>query len=127
MIQALLVSPTRASFSQLDSIFADNDVETAWAGSGAKAVSMIAEQSFDIVIADETLPDMAGLALAKKIIAKNPMLNLAVVSALSSQDFHEAGEGLGILMQLPPVPTESDAEKLLAHLNKILSLTKKAT
>lgn len=125
MIQAMLVSASKESFSNLESAFAENNVGAIWAESGNKALSMISERVFDLIIADETLPDMTGLDLAKKLIFKNPMLNLAVVSALSSHDFHEAGEGLGILMQLPPAPEKSDAEKLLAHLNKILTLIKK--
>ncbi len=125
MILSLLVSSNRTSFSQLTSVLTENDMEVVWAESGNSAISIVSERSFDIVIVDETLSDMTGLMIAKAIIAKNPMLNLAVVSGLSSQDFHEASEGLGILMQLPPSPTKSDAEKLLAHVNVILSMTQK--
>lgn len=125
MIQALLVSSSRDSFSCLDSIFTENEVRAVWTESGGDALSMISNQSFDLIIADETLRDMTGLDLAKKSISINPMLNIAIVSALSSHDFHEASEGLGILMQLPPVPKKSDAKKLLKHLNNILTLTKK--
>jgi DNA-binding response OmpR family regulator len=125
MIQALLVSANRDSFSDLESVLTENDIIATWAESGSKVLSMISDRSFDIIISDEALPDMTGLALAKKLISKNPMLNLSVVSALSSKDFHEASEGLGILMQLPPAPKKLDAEKLLAHLNNILSLTRK--
>jgi DNA-binding response OmpR family regulator len=126
MIQALLVTSSPGSFSQLDSTFSKNDVETIWAESGNSALSMILEgSSFDIIILNESLRDMGGIELAKKLISKNPMLNLALVSALSSKDFHEASEGLGILMQLPPNPQKADAEKLLEHLNHILLLTKK--
>jgi len=125
MIQALLVSSKRDSFSNLDSAFAENDVAVTYTESGGKTLSMITDRSFDIIIADESLSDMTGLDLAKKLIAKNPMLNLAVVSALSFQDFHEASEGLGIMMQLSPGPKKFEAERLLTHLKNILALTKK--
>ena len=125
MIQALLVTLRPGSFSQLDSAFSENDVEATWAESGNSALSMILERTFDIIIADESLRDMTGLELAKKLITKNPMLNIALISTLSAKDFHEASEGLGILMQLPPVPQKSDAEKLLEHLKHILLLTRK--
>jgi len=125
MLHALLVTSSPGSFSQLDSTFSENDVETIWAESGNSSISIILERAFDIIIADESLRDMTGLDLAKKLISKNPMLNIVLVSALSSKDFHEASEGLGILMQLPPDPQKADAEKLLERLNHILLLTKK--
>jgi DNA-binding response OmpR family regulator len=122
MTQALLVSYNRASFSHMDSVFADNNIETIWAESGGDALIMIQARSFDLIIVDEVLPGMTGLYLAKKLISKNPMLNIAVVSALPSKDFHEISEGLGILMQLPKIPKKSDAKKLLEHLKHILTL-----
>src|SRR4030042_3630937 len=125
MIQTLLVSYGRDFFSHLESIFAEDDVGVTWAESGSKALSMVSDQPFDLIIADETLRDLTGLDLAKKVISINPMLNLAIVSALSPHDFHEASEGLGILMQLPPAPEKLDAEKLLKHLKTILILTRK--
>jgi DNA-binding response OmpR family regulator len=124
MIHALLVTSRSGSFSHLDSAFAENDVAAIWAESGNSALSMILERSFDIIITDESLRDMTGLDLTKKIISTNPMLNIALVSALSSDEFHEASEGLGILMQLSPIPKKSEAENLLERLNHILSLTK---
>jgi DNA-binding response OmpR family regulator len=125
MIHALMVTSSPDSFLQMDSTFAENDVEAIWADSGSSAITMISERSFDIVIADEALRDMTGLDLAKKLISKNPMLNIVLVSSLPSHAFHEVSEGLGILIQLPPSPKKSDAEKLLERLNNILALTKK--
>jgi DNA-binding NtrC family response regulator len=125
MIKALMASSSSNIFSNLDSVFAGHHIETVWAESGSQALSMIAKQSFDVIISDETLTDMSGLELAKKLISKNPMLNIVLVNSLSSKDFHEVSEGLGILMQLPPDLQKADAEKLLEHLNHILLLTKK--
>jgi CheY-like chemotaxis protein len=125
MLQALIVGSIRDTFSYLAYVFAENDVEISQAESGSQTLSMVAEHPFDIIIAEESLPDMQGLELSKKLITKNPLLNIALTSALSSGNFHEASEGLGILMQLPPVPQRSDAEKLLKHLHSILNMTKK--
>jgi hypothetical protein len=52
----------------------------------------------------------------------NAMINLAVVSSLSHEDFHEASEGLGILVQLPPSPGEEDGSKLFETITQIVSL-----
>ena len=52
----------------------------------------------------------------------NPLVNTAIVGEQSKKEFHEATEGLGVLMQLPRHPQERDAEALLAILDKISGL-----
>ena len=52
------------------------------------------------------------------------MINCAAVSSLTSEDFHEAGEGLGILMQLPVEPGQEYADMLLEQLKSILNTMK---
>ncbi len=47
----------------------------------------------------------------------------AAISSLSSKDYHEESEGLGVLMQIPVNPGSEDGEKVLVYLNKILKLT----
>ncbi len=80
-----------------------------------------------MVVGDENLPDMTGLAFVEKLILKNPMICCAAVSSLSEVDYHEASEGFGILMQLPLRPQREDAEALYLHLEKILNVSKPRT
>lgn len=122
MIQALLVSSDKNRLSGLAAVLSENKVATAWAASGFEALSSMTEQYYDLVAADEQLPDMSGLELAEKALLKHPMSNFAVVSALSREDFHEASEGMGILMQLPPETGRDEASMLLDHLKSILQL-----
>lgn len=82
----------------------------------------ISRETPHLVIAAETLRDSSGLDLAAKIAATNPMINCAVASALAPPAYHEASEGLGILMQLPVKPTKEDATALLNHLKQISNL-----
>jgi CheY-like chemotaxis protein len=95
------------------------DVNIAWTDSGSKGLSIIAEGGVDLVVADEDLEDMTGLEFIREIVAKYPMVNCAAVSSLTPEAFHEASEGLGIMMQLPVKPSQKHAEILLGHLNKI--------
>ena len=67
-------------------------------------ISRITEQSFDLVVTDEHLGDMTGLEFIEKMISKRPMVNCAAITSLLPADFHEASEGLGILMPLPVMP-----------------------
>ena len=120
MIKILLAGREQESLSALESGLAESEVQMAWSDSGRKGMSMIAENNFDLVITDEHLGDMTGIDFIRMVVSKQPMINSAVVSSLAPEDFHEASEGLGILMQLPVKPGQGYAEKLLDHLNQIL-------
>lgn len=93
------------------------------ANSGNEAFNMLADKRINLVITDESLGDMTGLEFAKKLISINPMVHCAVVSSLSSEDYHEASEGLGLIMQLPVRPEKRHIEQLLFQVNKIIQLT----
>jgi len=125
MITILIVCSNMDSLSGLESALKCNDgIEVFRIDSGEATLKIISGKAYNLVISDEKLSDMTGLELARKIILINPMINYAVVSHLSPEDFHEASEGLGILMQLPPEPDKDDAEKLIRKLNNILNPNK---
>ena len=126
IIKILLVSQDKASMSAFKAGLEENQVQTAWAESGSNAIVKIAEGSFDLVVTDENLSDMTGLEFIEKVISRKPMVNCAAVTSLLPADFHEASEGLGILMQLPVRPGQEQAEKLLRQLKNILNLAEQA-
>lgn len=121
-IKILLVSQDKASMSAFKAGLEENKVQTAWAESGSNALGKIAEKDFDLVVTDENLGDMTGLEFIGKVISKKPMVNCAAVTSLLPADFHEASEGLGVLMPLPVRPGQEQAEQLLSHLKTILNL-----
>jgi DNA-binding NtrC family response regulator len=100
-----------------------NHIQATKSESGQNALSKIKTEKFDLVIIDEILNDMSGLELAKAMISENPMINCAALSGLSPKKFHDASEGLGLLMQLPLLPQKSHIENLLSHLKRILDIT----
>jgi len=101
------------------------DLDISCAESGGEALKMVLEKPVDLVVADEFLSDMTGLAFAKKLVSLNPMIYCACVSRLPSEVFHEKSEGLGLLMQMPPSPGSKHANNMMDSLNKVLSLTAK--
>ena len=126
IIKILLVSRDKASLSAFRAGLEKNKVQTAWAQSGSNAIGRITEESFDLVVTNENLGDMTGLEFIEKVISKKPMVNCAAITSLLPADFHEASEGLGILMPLPVRPGQEQAEKLLGQLKTILSLADQA-
>jgi CheY-like chemotaxis protein len=123
LTQLLLVTPDKANFSALSAEIEKQGASVIWAASGSQALEMLAEATVDLVLTDEALGDMSGLEFVGRLVAINPMINCAAVSSLSPKAYHEASEGLGILMQLPPDPGPADGQRLMAHLNQILGLT----
>jgi len=123
MISILLVSTGNDNLSGLASgLEGDNEIEIFRASSCQKALDLISGKSLDLIVIDENIAGETGFQCAEKVVSVTPVINCAVVSSLSPEDFHEAGEGLGLLMQLPVRPDEKQAEMLIKRLKKILNL-----
>ncbi|MFZ5572642.1 MAG: response regulator transcription factor [Thermodesulfobacteriota bacterium] len=125
-MKILLATSMRERFAELSAYLKLNyPVELYWAESGEEALLLVQGHQIETVIADETLSDMTGLVFLEKLIRMNPWVNCAVVSALSSENFHEATEGLGILAQLSPDFNPCQVNGLMDHLARIQQLHQK--
>ncbi len=123
MIRLLFVGSGSDRFAKMVKVLQeDRNVLIKKADSGGDALAGLLERSVDLVVAAERLDDMSGLEFAGKLVAQNPMVNCALASSLSEEDFHEASEGLGILVKLPPDPGETEAVDLLKKLKIIMGL-----
>lgn len=92
--------------------------------SGKDLLKKVEDASIKVVILGMELIDGSSLAAAISLTKKQPLINVGMVSDLSSGDFHEETEGLGIFMQLPPTPSEEDAQKMHQYLESIAALLK---
>jgi CheY-like chemotaxis protein len=93
-----------------------------WAGTGKETIEKAGSLLPTLTVIDETLPDMDGLAAVRGLMEANALLNTALVSTLTPEDFHEFSEGLGVLLQLPQTPGEKEAREIIASLKKIFAL-----
>ena len=123
----VLVSSDKNLFSNMEQTLVSSHMDIKWINTGKKLLSWLSEQPSDnpagLVIIDENLPDYAARNLVERVITQSPMTNCAATSTLSPKKFHDAYEGLGVLMQLPIKPSERDAKRLVTHLNKISALS----
>jgi CheY-like chemotaxis protein len=120
MLKLLLVSRNIDSLSGLSmALRGQGDIELEVSPSGEEALARLSGKAFDLVVADENLGDMTALELSRRLLKINPMINCAVVSSLSPEEFHEASEGLGIMTQLPQDPGAKDADMLISTLKQI--------
>jgi DNA-binding NarL/FixJ family response regulator len=101
---------------------ADPAVNLQFVISGAETLEAVRTTAPHLVIIDADLPDMAPLDLVQKLLLVNAMVNTAVVSPLSDEEFHEASEGLGILGRLPTAPGRRDAGEMLHKLRTVLGV-----
>jgi DNA-binding response OmpR family regulator len=90
-----------------------------WAGSGSEALSMAREEAPDLAVIAEDIGDMTAFNLVARLMAVNAMTYTAVLSDLGSEEFHAAGEGLGILVQLPSAACAEDAGTLIDRLTTV--------
>jgi DNA-binding response OmpR family regulator len=120
LTQLLFVTTRQKRFAAMQAEIENRNGTVTWAASGAKALEALQQSPADLVVVDEDLGDMPGLTFVGQLVTVNPMINCALVSSLSEKAYHEASEGLGILMQLPVEPNRGDGERLMDHLNQIL-------
>jgi len=123
----VFVSRDKGLFSDIEQALVKNHMDIEWIDTGKKLLSRISaggtDKPVELVIVDGNLPNENARDLVEQVIMKNPMTNCVATSALSHKEFHEAFEGLGVLMQLPLKPNAQDAQQLVTHLNKILDMT----
>ena len=125
MLKILLASPQRDRFRALQIEMAClHPMEFRDARDGRLAVESVREQAVDLVIVDENLGDMTGVELVRRLLGVNALVNTALVSTESQEDYHEHSEGLGVLMQLPSDCGKKEAVALVGCLGRLGHLTR---
>jgi DNA-binding response OmpR family regulator len=120
MKKILMVTDRKENFHTfMDALSRAADTKIEIAASADAALAAASETTPDLVVNDETVGGTPGLKIARSILMKNAMINQAVVSPLSPEDFHEASEGLGLMAQLSPTPDAEEARKLMEMLSKM--------
>lgn len=123
VVNVLLVSRKKESFSGIMTVFNENNISFDWSPEAVEALVKINNKNFDLVIVAEDLPDMEGRQFVEKLVMKNPMLNCVVASQLPHDEFHETYEGLGVLMQFPLMPGSDQVQSLMDHLSTIARIS----
>lgn len=124
MHRILVVTPDQKPWAAFaEALIENRAIQLAWARTGTAALSDVTRHPPLCVVVDDTLPDMNALELLRRLLGVNAMISTAVRSGLAAEEFHEASEGLGVLLQIPPAPGKEHAADLLASLERIGVLT----
>lgn len=119
MLRILLVADQVESLQDLaHTLSAEEEIAVLWAHDGEAALERVAAHAPELVVVDATIGGESGLAWIQRLISVNAFIQTAAVSALPHDAFHEASEGLGVMAQLPPHPSPSDALELLKTLRQ---------
>lgn len=97
------------------------DVE--WIDNPSDILSRAASASWQLVVVDATRPGLSYKSFLVDLLAKNAMLNSAVITDLDEEAFHEDSEGLGVLCAVPVVPTREHGTVVAGTLKRILGLS----
>lgn len=120
MHEIIIVTNDEENFSSfVQALSAESEYVIGWDNSLEQSQERVSAAPPALMVIDEKIDGVSNLQIARQIVMKNPMINLALVSSLSAKDFHEASEGLGILTHLPRHPGKEDALKLAKLIDKI--------
>lgn len=123
MSNIVLVSKESASLADFTAeLMNTQGLHVVQVTSGEEAFGLIAEGRAEVIVAGELLADGSALDFVKRLMKEYPLIDCAMVSSLSHEEFHEVTEGLGLFMQLPVCPGGDDAQKMLELRNSIRAL-----
>jgi len=89
------------------------NVRLTYVDSAEAALSAVKTGGIDLIVVGQFLADTTPVDCVSRLVRQNAMINCAMISDMEQDVFHEATEGLGILMQLSPNPSGDDAAILL--------------
>ncbi len=99
------------------------DIMVTRVETGQKALDLISDRSFDLVIVDEKLHDFTGLEFVEMMVKVNPMVLCAVISSIPTNEFYKSSEGLGVISQLATQPTREDVQHLMRQFKRVSNFT----
>ena len=119
-MELLLVTPRPEVWNECPPVFQRGGNTLQQAASLEDAAPIIRHTPPVLAILDLELEGKALRQAVIDIMMINASVHTAVVSDMDPDEFHEATEGLGILMPLPTFPKADDAERLLKALAGVM-------
>lgn len=120
----LIVTPRAAFWEGMKGVFEKHDAAVRMAPAMPEALASLKEQKAALALLDLFGGDAWNADELKKavisILMQDAMINTASVCGMGDETFHDAMEGLGMINDLPALPSEADVEDLLNRLLVIL-------
>jgi hypothetical protein len=117
----LIATPRAGELSAFaDALAQGTGADLSFADSWANVLATVKTLVPGFVVLDEGLDGGAPLDLARELVKVNAMINVAAVTGLDAEAFHEASEGLGILAAVPARPAGPDGAALARVFQRFL-------
>ena len=120
----LIVTPRAAFWEGMKGVFEKHGASVRMAPAMPEALASLKEQKAALALLDLFGGDAWNADELKKavisILMQDAMINTASVCGMGDETFHDAMEGLGMINDLPALPSEADVEDLLNRLLVIL-------
>ncbi|SNS20924.1 hypothetical protein SAMN04488503_3194 [Humidesulfovibrio mexicanus] len=117
----LLVTPRGAQLAEFSRALGEaSNLPVEALATWEEALARLKGKAHQFLIIDQGLAEGDPLELSKAVLMVNAMVNMAVVSPLGADDFHEASEGLGILAPIPVTPGAADGVALAQVFRRFL-------
>jgi len=84
MDRLLIIDDERSILALLSTVFTKEGYEVKTSLSASKALDLIENQDFDLVISDIKLPEMSGMEILRKVKLKKPELPFVMITAYGS-------------------------------------------
>ncbi|MCG8637669.1 MAG: hypothetical protein MI863_27835 [Desulfobacterales bacterium] len=127
MKRAVFAGRDEDQFIEVEQMLSRKNVSVESAGTGKDLLSLLSNSpengGIDLVVMDEKLPDTTARVLVESVTVQSPFTHCVVAGTMDKKEFHDAYEGYGVLMQLPPRPSEKDALALETHLDQLAGLS----
>lgn len=120
--QIFILATRRAAELQpfIGTLEADEQVTLIQAAGAQETIDTAIRVVPALVIIDDGIDADGGLALARQLLQVNAFVHTVILSDMAEAMFHDAAEGLGVLMQLSATPESEDARQLLSHFRSLL-------
>ena len=116
-MKVLLASPRLDALQALtEGLAARDQVTLETVDSGEKALGLIKPGAYDLAVLDDQLSDPPLDRLLAGVLGADAFINMAVISELPEEEFHEVYEGFGLLAGLSPAAGRAELDDLLARL-----------
>ena len=113
-IRVLLVDDEKELTDVLAKRLELRDFDVAVANSGEKALDLLHDQNFDIVLLDVLMPGKGGIETLKEIKSTNPLLHIIMLTGHARVDTAVEGMELGAYDYLiKPTETDELVEKIM--------------
>jgi DNA-binding response OmpR family regulator len=121
MQRRLLIATENRAFYEpiLENLVKDRRIEVEWTADAATTLTRVKAARPDLLIVDARIGGRDGFVLCREVLKIDAFVNMAAVSDLDDDEFHEASEGLGLVGRLPSRPVIGDFERLLELLTAI--------